>query len=308
MSLPERLSRLRPLMTRTEVVALLGLEEANQALDSFSGYQRKHGVYISFSHEDRVVDFIRFFDNFARDVPVCGLRIGMNIDAVQAAMPEGTIGEPAPNGVVGFHARPASLDIAVGVGVRDGEVIQINLSRADMAEVWAARKKAEADRKAERERKLERGNRWKSIKDPDEMLLGWARSHTSDSGNRRRFVKFARWLIGSSDPNAWHIVGTHWNWDNGHAPLLWIIRQNNCDMATALEIFFLAQPSSYIQYGMDRSLVPSPDLEMFDFLMEIREDFRERILHSLSDCLRWGEDHRPNFWRGRFSGGRGARR
>jgi len=273
MSLPELLAKLRPLMTRAEIVALLGLAEANQALDLFSGYQRKHGVHVDFSFGDRVIDSIWFFSNFTRDVPVCGLRIGMDIDAVRAAMPEGRIDEPEPSGVTRFHARPASLDFAVEVAVRDGEVILIDLQRADLDEVRAARKKADADRKAERERKLERGKRWKSIKDPDEMLLSWAGSHSSDSGNRRRYLKFARWLIGSSDPNAWHIVGTRWNWDNGHAPLLWIIRQQNCDMATALEIFFLAQPSSYFRYVMDRALVPSHDLEMFDFVMEIRERF-----------------------------------
>ena len=65
-------------------------------------------------------------------------------------------------------------------------------------------------------------------------------------------------------------MATNWNWDYGRAPLLWIIRQKNCDIATALEVFFLADPSYYFRYGDHRSSVPADwHLEIFDFLAEI---------------------------------------
>ena len=39
-------------------------------------------------------------------------------------------------------------------------------------------------------------------------------------------------------PPEWHGVATAWNWDQGEAPLLWILEQPTCDKATALRLFW----------------------------------------------------------------------
>lgn len=299
MSLAEQLSQLRPLMTRAEIKALLGPEDANRALDQFSGFKRTTGVEISFSHRDEVIDSIYFsaIYDFPRDVAVCGVCIGMTVDAMQKALPEvrladGETGQPNAHGFVQYRAEPASLNATtLGIGVKDGEVAGIGLRRTDMDEVNARREREEAETRAERDRKLERESRWKSIPDPDEMLRSWAAHCSPWDESPDKYVRFAHWLIATPDPDLWHIVAMRCNWDYGLAPLLWIIRQKNCAIATALATFFLASPASHFRYGNDRSSVPGGyQREGFDFLVEIRERL-PRGFYSRSEIAFDGERH-----------------
>jgi hypothetical protein len=298
MSLAQRLSQLRPLMTPAEVEALLGPEEKKRALDMFSDFQRTTGVSVNFSHADGVIDSISYsaMFNFPRDVTVCGVRIGMTADAVRNALPDmrladGATGKPNERGFILYQARPASLNATIGVAIKGGEVYSFNLYRTDMDEVRARRQRQEADRNAELDRKRELASKWKSVKDTDEMLLTWA-EHCSPwtHYSSERFVRLARWLMATSDPDVWHIVATSWNWDYSHAPPLWIIRQESCDIATALEIFFLADPSYYVRWVNDRSSVPNSNLEMFDFLAEIRQRLT-RGFYKRSKIAFDGEKH-----------------
>lgn len=301
MSLAQQLSQLRPLMTRAEIKALLGPEDAQRALDLFNGFTRTTGVEISFSHRDEVIDSIYYSDtvsyNFPRDVSVCGVCIGMTVDAMQKALPElrladGQTGEPNAHGVVQYRADLSALNATLGIGVKNGEVAGMRLRRADLDEVNARREREETERRAARDRELDRASQWKSIADPDKMLLDWA-EHCSPWTDYTppRFVAFARWLMATPDPDIWHIAATSWNWDYDHAVPLWIIRQENCDIATALEVFFLAEPSYYFRWVNDRSSVPvGHKLEGFDFLVEIRERLA-RGFYKRSEIAFDGERH-----------------
>ena len=314
MSMAQHLSLLYPLMTRAEIEARLGPEQTKLALDRFSSSRRDTGVDINFSHEDEAIDSITFtaMFKFPRDVPVCGVRIGMSVEEMHMALPglrlaDGATGEPNAQGFVVYRAQPAALDTAITVCIKDGEVFTIALSRADMGAALARREQRAADRGMERERAQERANRWKSIADPDEMLLAWA-GHCSPwtDYSPQRFVAFANWLIATPDPDVWHIVATHWNWDYGLAPLLWIIRQKNCDMATALEIFFLAEPSSYFRYGDDRSSVPADwNLEMYDFLANSPRACAG-LLPAIRNRFRWRTANASHQSGAEDGGGRGA--
>lgn len=53
------------------------------------------------------------------------------------------------------------------------------------------------------------------------------------------------WLKDAS-PEDWHRVALDFNWDNRIDSLLWIVQQPECDKATALTIFWLAQPTCYL--------------------------------------------------------------
>jgi hypothetical protein len=54
------------------------------------------------------------------------------------------------------------------------------------------------------------------------------------------------------------------------APLLWIVRQPACDLATALQIYCHAEPGYFREFGTDRPLVPQHAREVFDLIWEIR--------------------------------------
>jgi Domain of unknown function (DUF4274) len=297
LSLAAQLSQLRPLMTPAEVEALLGLEEKKRALDMFSDFTRTTGVTVEFSHADGVIDSILYsaYFNYSRDVAVCGVRIGMTVDAMRKALPDvrltvGETGEPNERGAVAYQANPVSPNATIKVTVVNGEVFAITLTRADLHEALARRQRREAERRAEVDRKRELANRWKSVKNTDEMLLTWA-EHCSRWTDYlpERFVRFARWLMSTSDPDIWHMVATSWNWDYSHAPLLWIVRQENCDLATALEVFFLASPSYYFRWVNDRSSVPADNLDHFDFLREIHRRL-ERGFYKRSEIAFDGEE------------------
>jgi hypothetical protein len=299
MSLAQQLSQLRPLMTEADMNAVLGAEETKRALDVLSNPQRTTGVYVFFSRSEDVIDSLLYTAsfNFPRDVAVCGVCIGMTVDAMREALPEvrladGETGEPNEHGVVQYRAQPTSLNATLGIGVKNGEVAGISLRRLDMDEVLARRERQEAERKAARDRELDRASRWKSIADPDKMLLDWAK-HCSPwtDYSPQRFVAFARWLMATPDPDVWHIAATRWNWDYDHAVPLWIIRQKNCDIATALEVFFLAEPSYYFRWVNDRSSIPAGrEQEGFDFLAEIRERLA-RGFYKRSEIAFDGERH-----------------
>lgn len=162
--------------------AVLGPEETKRALDVLSNPQRTTGVYVFFSRSEDVIDSLLYTAsfNFPRDVAVCGVCIGMTVDAMREALPEvrladGETGEPNEHGVVQYRAQPTSLNATLGIGVKNGEVAGISLRRLDMDEVLARRERQEAERKAARDRELDRASRWKSIADPDKMLLDWAK-------------------------------------------------------------------------------------------------------------------------------------
>jgi len=279
MSLAPQLAQLRPLMIPAEIEALLGPEATKRALDTLGRFESATGVSVKFSHADGVIDSIFYsaMFNFARDVAVCGVQIGMTVDVLRKALPElcladGETGIPNERGFVRYRAKPAALNARIDVSIKDGQVYSFGLYRADLDESRERRQRQEAERRAEANRKRELANKWKSIENPNEMLLSWA-EHCSPWTHSppQKFVGFARWLMATSDPDVWHVVATSWNWDYSHPPLLWIIRQETCDIATALEIFFLADPAYYFRWAKDRSAIPPQNLEVFDFLAELRQ-------------------------------------
>lgn len=298
MSLAEQLSQLRPLMTAAEVETILGRDQKEKALSVLSNYEYATGVHVDFSHADGVIDYVRYSGSkFPRETPVCGLCIGVNVDAMKKALPEagladGQTGEPDERGFVRYEAKPASVNALLQITVKNGEVTGLTLRRVDLDEVRARRERQETERRAERGREIERANQWKAIADPDEMLLRWA-EHCSPWNDYTpdRFVAFARWLMATRDPDIWHIAATRWNWDYDRAVPLWVIRQKNCDIATALEVFFLASPSYYFRWGDDRSSVPDGwERENFDFLTEIRQRLAQGF-YKRSEIAFDGEKH-----------------
>ena len=61
----------------------------------------------------------------------------------------------------------------------------------------------------------------------------------------QRIGLLIEWL-GTRDPDDWHRVARSYNWDDDLAPLLWILRQDNCERATAQYIFWISQPYDMI--------------------------------------------------------------
>jgi len=64
------------------------------------------------------------------------------------------------------------------------------------------------------------------------------------------------WLE-NADPDDWHRVALDFNWGEPLYLLDWIVRKPDCDVATALTIFWLGQPGSWIKDRGSMSLKPN---------------------------------------------------
>lgn len=73
-------------------------------------------------------------------------------------------------------------------------------------------------------------------------------------------------------PDEWHKIASGWNWDAGVEPLDWIIRQPQCDQATALLIYWKGGPGFLAQYG-SRHEVPSHALANYDLVKEVERRY-----------------------------------
>ena len=60
-----------------------------------------------------------------------------------------------------------------------------------------------------------------------------------------------------ASPTERHFAAKSWNWDYGEAPIIWISRQSDTDIATAITIFFLCEPSYYQKFAGDLEAVSS---------------------------------------------------
>jgi hypothetical protein len=75
-----------------------------------------------------------------------------------------------------------------------------------------------------------------------------------------------------SSPEEWHQIAWNWNWDNGIEPLLWIIRQPQCNKGTALLIYWYSGPKWLYQYN-NRDEVKPYNLISYDLVKEIEEKY-----------------------------------
>ena len=280
MDVAQKLSQLRPYMNRSEIESILGPEDAENALAPHNGaFLRDNGI--SLFTDGSGIKFISFGygETFPTDVAVLGVCIGMPVDAMKVALPgvalsKGESGEPNKYGFVGFQALLESQKAMPFVMTKDGKVFGVRLERASESEVLEWKHLQNIGRGADSNDELDASKKWKSIAEPDEMLLSWAANNKYWNHHPDQIlVKFANELIDMPNPDVWHYVAMHWNWDYDHAPLLWIVRQENCDVATALQIFSGAEPNYYFRWADNRSAVPQGNRDMFDFLIEIRDRF-----------------------------------
>lgn len=272
------LANLRPLMSTADIAVTLGLKEAEITSKLLQKFDYDDGVMIYRIHPENIIDQIVFTSKFPERISICGLSMGMSASMMFGVMPSlslpaGATGEPNGQGWISYTATIAPEGFEITAGLRNGELRRIGLTRPHYQEVLAERQRREDDRIEDLKLAQERANRWKSIDDPGGMLESWA-AHCSPLGKPPdKFVAYAKWLRTSSTPDQRHVAADLWNWDYSHAPLLWMIRQTDCDKATALSIFFKGEPFFYLQFAADRSAVPGHAVEVFDLLTEIRLRF-----------------------------------
>jgi hypothetical protein len=126
----------------------------------------------------------------------------------------------------------------------------------------------------------------------DEAL---ARDDAEEEDRRARRVPLARadlvdWMAGQPR-SVWHEVALGYNWDDDPVrDLGWIVRQPDCDLATAIVVFLRAAPDSYMTVRSVSDL-PAGERCMFEMLDGLArriatDDFRHRDYRVDPDDLR----------------------
>lgn len=205
---------------------------------------------------------IAFRDNFPSNIPIDGLHIGMTLDELSKdARGFRVAPRHYPFQLTPYVAtRSADEMITAMVGplgyVRQLEFTWANASLPAVHEapgpIYQPRPSPDTD--------------------AAELLADWAGSATfRDSYPVRRAE--AHWLRHDSTPEDRHRYVMRHNWDEGLEPLLWIIRQTDCEAATALLTFYMSRPGEFLDYAFDVHQVPGYAKAAHDLILEIRDRF-----------------------------------
>jgi hypothetical protein len=274
-----RLSKIRPGLTRLEAKELLG--------------QPTHGLYHSIilvfglspefnpngKDTSDTLEDVSFREEFPPEIDLYGLRLGMTKEEAGEAF--GTLqltpSQEFPDS--NFEGwTPDNYRIRIwflreaGAPISDVWRLKgVRLSYPYTNEYIEARTALRQKLVDQAEQKRKRANAWKDIKDDDDvMLMDWA-AHCKPWNDyfESQFIAYAKWLKQASLEER-HMAACRWNWNFGLAPILWIIRQPDCDIATALQVYFACDPAYFFKFNGDRNQVVSVNLESFDLLIEMK--------------------------------------
>ena len=274
----EQIVQLRPLASRAEVDRIFPRERSQEHQSGrafgFTSYfgERAENDPRGVSSND-VLEQMTIEAPFSTSLELYGFSIGMTLTSAAKAMADIGMSESARGehfsrfeGITsdGFEIELLFRETLAMIRLRQpGHQAIAEQRRA----FWRLRAEAEEHRR-------KRANAWKQITDDDDrMLTEWAAhcrpwNNTSES----EFIKFASWLR-SASPDERHVAAMSWNWDYGLAPLLWISRRKDCDIATAVHILFGCSPEAFLKFAGDRERVKaeSASLETFDMMIDIKQ-------------------------------------
>lgn len=120
-------------------------------------------------------------------------------------------------------------------------------------------------------------DRWEMENDPDILLNAWLESKDAAApwNNYPPTISqaYANWLRRAA-PDELHQAVIGHNWSYSPAPLFYISRRRDCDLATALYIFYAADPRGMVKTDFD----PAWNTRHIDFSLTL--GIRDRILSN----------------------------
>jgi hypothetical protein len=98
-----------------------------------------------------------------------------------------------------------------------------------------------------------------------------------DEPNKKIFNKI-------TTPEELHYIAENHNWDNGITLLEWIVESQLCSEATALMIFWRAQPYDYLKYNLNKKLPKDDyvDTDIFNLIKTIMEKYKNGFYKKTS--------------------------
>jgi hypothetical protein len=274
-----RLSKIRPGLARLEAKELLGQPTHGLYRSIILGFGLSPEFNPNGKDTSDTLEKVTFREEFPPEIDLYGLRLGMTKEEAGEAFGalQLTPSQKFPdNNFEGWTPDNYRVTIWFSreAGAPTSDVWRlkgIRLSYPYTNEYIEARTALRQKLVDQKEQKRKRALAWKDITDDDDaMLMDWA-AHCKpwDDYFECQFIAYAKWLIKAS-PDERHMAACRWNWNYGMAPILWITRQPDCDIATALIAYFGCDPAYFFKFNGDRNQVVSVNLETFDFLVELK--------------------------------------
>jgi Domain of unknown function (DUF4274) len=274
-----RLSKIRPGLTRLEAKELLGQPTHGLYRSIILGFGLSPEFNPNGKDTSDTLEGVIFGEKFPPEIDLYGLRLGMTKEEAGEAFrtlqltPSQKFPDSNFEGWTPDNYRVRIWFMREG-GAPTSDVWRLNgvwLSYPYTNEYIEARTALRQKLVAQAEQKRKRANAWKDITDDDDaMLMDWA-THCKPWNDyfESQFVAYAKWLKQAS-PEERHMAACCWNWNFGLAPILWIIRQPDCDIATALKVYFACDPAYFLKFNGERNQVVSVNMESFDLLIELK--------------------------------------
>ena len=275
---PVALLNIRPGMTLDEVTAKL-----REAIPGA-------GTYWVFDHERLGLGYVDFSPSVLTKIayrvgtlrgPVTieGLKFPMTFDQAKAALKDLRVNEAQLAHDI-YSARGKYEPRTVYASCAGDYDIELSFDKGMVSLIGIHPRHTQAEREAKTRQFLEfankrdelsaRKNEWKSQSDPDKLLSSWA-TWTAASGEGSKAIEWFCSRLKAATPDEWHCVAQEWNWDQDIAPLYWIIRQPQCDKATALTVFFRASPEDAAEdFASPKGLRNMPG-EAYGIAVEIQD-------------------------------------
>jgi hypothetical protein len=301
-------AELRPLMTRAQLNEIFPKDRwAEHRFGGNFGVQTNYGPNAHTAPDgvgrENVMESVSFEAPFPTTTSVYGFAIGMTRAEAEDAIARldlqaEELTQPDVRRLVGKTTDGFELSLTF----RQDSLERLRLAQPNASQIAEIRVQFARERHEKEERQREIANSWKQITDDDDaMLLTWAKHcRPWDDYEPSEFMRYADWLR-RADPDQRHAAMLTWNWDYGLAPLLWISRREDCDLATALHTFFGGSPEFYLKTGGDRALVAEGhgDLMTFDMMMDIKSRIergfytRSAIRFDLSESFEILDRYKP---------------
>jgi len=272
-------AKLRPLMTRAQRDEMFPKDRWDEhRCGGKFGVQLGYGPNAHSMPDgigrDHIVEQVSFEAPFPVATRIYGFSVGMSrAEAEEEIARLGLKTMEITHPDVRYLSGKTDAGFEIMLMFRKDGLEKLTLSQPNHSEIMEGRRRFWSERHENEKRQRELANSWKLITDNDDaMLMTWAKHcRPWNDYEPSEFMRFADWLR-RADPDQRHAAALIWNWDYGLAPLLWISRREDCDLATALHIFFGCGPESYLKFEGNRALVRENgyDVMTYDMMMDIK--------------------------------------
>lgn len=232
----------------------------NGILATATSVKREHGVYSwpefrLILNENGQVQKCEFSSRFPAHIAIEKLHIGMPISEAVAIEPSLRFFTPQSFGD-GYDLVLDDKPWDLLIDEVSDKIQRISIVPKGQADERFAKGQALLEGRLRAWNKASESGHWMTLDDPYELLDEWLQAEQPSAPwndyPTNITTAYASWLRKAS-PDEWHQAALGHNWSYDIAPLFFISRHQDCDLATALHIFYATDPKEMAKHNFDPS-------------------------------------------------------